>query len=144
VAAIGALAILACSLFAGAAVYITFVEHPARLSCGTESAARQWAPSYKRATVMQVSLAVLATLAGVTVWLSGGGAAWLIGAVVIASVIPFTLVVILPTNNRLLEPGRDLGSTETRQLLEAWGRLHAVRSLLSVVATIVFLYALVG
>jgi anthrone oxygenase-like protein len=143
-AAIGALAILACSLFAGAAVYITLVEHPARLSCGTEIAARQWAPSYKRATVMQVSLAVLATLAGVTAWLSGGGAAWLGGAVVIASVIPFTLVVILPTNNRLLEPGRDLGSVETRQLLEAWGRLHAVRSLLSVVATIVFLYALVG
>jgi hypothetical protein len=131
-------------LFAGAAVYITFVEHPARLSCGTEIAARQWAPSYKRATVMQVSLAMLATIAGVTVWLSGGGAAWLIGAVVIASVIPFTLVVILPTNNRLLEPGRDLGSAETRQLLEAWGRLHAVRSLLSVVATIVFLCALVG
>ncbi len=58
---IGALATLACSLFAGAAVYITFVEHPARLSCGTEIAARQWAPSYKRATVMQVPLAVLAT-----------------------------------------------------------------------------------
>lgn len=142
--AIGALATLACSLFAGAAVYITFVEHPARLSCGTEIAARQWAPSYKRATVMQASLAALATLAGITVWLAGAGAAWLIGALCIASVIPFTLVVILPTNKRLLEPGRDLGSAQTRQLLEAWGRLHAVRSLLSVAATIVFLYALVG
>lgn len=144
VEAIGAFATLACSLFAGAAVYITFVEHPARLACGTEVAARQWAPSYKRATVMQVSLAVLATLAGVAAWLSGDGAAWLIGALVIASVIPFTLVVILPTNNRLLEPGRDLASAETRELLEAWGRLHAVRSFLSVVATIVFLIALVG
>ena len=51
-------AILACALFAGAAVYINLVEHPARLSCGTEIAARQWAPSYKRATVMQASLAV--------------------------------------------------------------------------------------
>ena len=142
--AIGALATLACALFAGAAVYITFVEHPARLSCGTEIAARQWAPSYKRATVMQASLAALATLAGITVWLAGAGVAWLIGALCIASVIPFTLVVILPTNKRLLEPGRDLGSAQTRQLLEAWGRLHAVRSLLSVAATIVFLYGLVG
>jgi hypothetical protein len=140
----GALATLACSLFAGAAVYITLVEHPARLSCGTEIAARQWAPSYKRATVMQVLLATAATLAGLVAWLAGGGAAWLIGALAIASVVPFTLVVVLPTNTRLLEPGRDLGSAETRQLLEAWGRLHAVRSLLSVVATLVFLYALVG
>jgi Anthrone oxygenase len=142
--AIGALAILACSFFAGAATYISLVEHPARLSCETEVAARQWAPSYKRATVMQVTLAVLATLAGVVRWFGGGGAPWLIGALLIVAVIPFTLLAILPTNNRLLEAGRDLRSEETRQLLEVWGRLHAVRSILSVVATIVYLYALVG
>jgi len=141
---IAALATLACSLFAGAAVYITAVEHPARLSCGTEAAARQWAPSYKRATIMQVALAVIATLAGLAQWLTGGEAAWLLGVILIVAVIPFTLVVILPTNKRLLEPGRDLGSTETRQLLEAWGRLHAVRSALSVAATLAFLYALAG
>ena len=100
--AIGALATLTCSFFAGASVYINFVEHPARLSCGTEVAARQWAPSHKRATVMQVSLALLATLAGLGRWLGGGGVAWLIGALLIVSVIPFTLVVIRPTNDRLL------------------------------------------
>ena len=141
---IGALATLACSLFAGAAVYITLVEHPARLSCGTEVAARQWAPSYKRATVMQVSLAVVATLAGLAEWVGGAGAPWLIGALVVVSVIPFTVVAILPTNNKLLEPGRDQGSEETRQLLETWGRQHAVRSFVSLVATLVYLYALVG
>jgi hypothetical protein len=140
---VGALAAFACSLFAGAAVYINLVEHPARLSCGTEVAARQWAPSYKRATVMQVSLAVVATLAGLTRWLGSGGTSWLVGALLIVSVIPFTLVAILPTNNRLLEPGRDKSSDETRRLLETWGRLHAVRSVLSVAATIVYLYALV-
>jgi hypothetical protein len=140
---LGALAILACSLFAGAAVYINVVEHPARLSCGTEVAARQWAPSYKRATVMQVSLALIATLAGFAEWLRGGGALWLVGALVIVSVIPFTLVAIMPTNNQLLEPGRDITSDETRRLLEAWGRLHAVRSILSLTATLVYLRALV-
>jgi hypothetical protein len=140
---VGALAAFSCSLFAGAAVYINLVEHPARLSCGTEVAARQWAPSYKRATVKQVSLAVVATLAGLTRWLVGGEASWLVGALLIASVIPFTLFAILPTNNKLLEPGRDNTSDETRQLLEAWGRLHAVRSVLSVAATLVYLYSLV-
>jgi hypothetical protein len=142
--AIGAFATLACALFTGAALYITFVEHPARLSCGTEVAARQWAPSYKRATVMQVSLAIVATLAGFVRWLSSSRAPWLIGALLIVSVIPFTLLAILPTNNKLLEEGRDLASPETRQLLETWGRLHAVRSLLSLLATIVYLYALTG
>ena len=140
---VGIVATLAASLFAGAAIYINLVEHPARLACGTELAARQFAPSYKRATVMQVSLALVATLAGLGQWLSGAGIAWLAGALLIFAVIPFTLIVILPTNNKLLEPGRDKGSDETRRLLETWARLHAVRSLLSLAATLTYLRALV-
>ena len=37
------LAILASGLFAGAALYITFVEHPARMQCGTTLAITQFA-----------------------------------------------------------------------------------------------------
>jgi hypothetical protein len=50
---IAMVAVLACTLFTGAAVYITAVEHPARLSCGVEAAVAEWAPSYKRATVIR-------------------------------------------------------------------------------------------
>ena len=57
--------VIASGLFAGASIYINLVEHPARLSCGTAIAVKQWAPSYKRATVMQVSLALVATVAGI-------------------------------------------------------------------------------
>lgn len=137
-------AVFACTLFAGAAIYINAVEHPARLSCGTEVAARQWAPSYKRATVMQVSLAAVAVLSGLARGFLGGGPLWLWGSAAIFAVIPFTLVVILPTNHRLLHPGPESSSAETRQLLERWGALHAVRSLLSVVASILFLWAAIG
>ena len=63
---------------------------------------------------------------------------WLVGAVLLGSVVPFTFAVIMPTNHRLLEPGRDLASDETRALLEKWGKLHAVRSLLSLLASIVY------
>ena len=57
-------------------------------------------------------------------------------------VVPFTFIAIMPTNNRLLLPSRDLGSSETRVLLEKWGWLHAVRSLLSLAASVVFIWAL--
>ena len=60
----------------------------------------------------------------------------------ILAVVPFTLLVIRPTNERLLSPDRDLGSPETLHLLEQWGRLHAVRSVLGLAASIVYLYAL--
>lgn len=134
-------AVLACTLFTGAAVYITAVEHPARLSCGTEIAAAQWAPSYKRATVMQASLAVVAGLFGMIRGVQGGGPLWVWAAMLILTVVPFTLIVIRPTNNRLLEPRRDRRSDETLQLLKSWGRLHSIRSLLSVAASILFVWA---
>jgi uncharacterized membrane protein len=135
------IAVLACSLFAGAAVYITAVEHPARLSCGTEIAVTQWAPSYQRATLMQAPLAIIAALFGIIRGVQGGEVVWLWAAAIILAVVPFTLIVIRPTNNRLLAPGRDPASAETRQLLEAWGRLHIVRTVLSIVASILFIWA---
>ncbi len=106
------MAALTCTLFSGAAVYISLVEHPARLSCGTDVAAKQWAPSYKRATVMQVVLAVVATLGGISRWLLGGGSIWLWGSVRIFAVMPFTVIAIFPTNKKLLDPARDLRSEE--------------------------------
>jgi hypothetical protein len=139
---IAGIALLLCALFTGAAVYITLVEHPARLSCGTEVAARQWGPSYRRATPMQASLAIAAAVTGVATWIHGEGVLWLAGGVMIFTVVPFTLLVIKPTNERLLAPGRDLTSVETRRLLERWGRLHAVRSALGLAASGVYAYAI--
>jgi hypothetical protein len=52
----------------------------------------------------------------------------------IGSVVPFTLLVIMPTNQRLLEGNRDLASEQTRLLLVRWGNLHAVRTWLSLAA----------
>ena len=132
------LATLCCTLFAGAAIYISLVEHPARMGCDTKTAATVWAPSYKRATMMQVPLAVLGFVFGVIAWLLGGGIMWLVGAVSIGLVVPFTFIAILPTNHQLLVPGRDLASIETRALLEKWGTLHAVRSALSLAASAVY------
>ena len=135
------IAVLSCTLFAGAAVYINLVEHPARLACGTEIAARQWAPSYKRATVMQASLAVVAGSAGLARWLQSGHVLWLWASIAILAVVPVTLLIIFPTNKRLLEPGRDLASDETRALLVAWGRLHAIRSVLGFIGSGLFVLA---
>ena len=125
------LATLCAGLFAGAAIYITLVEHPARLECGTDLAAREFVPSYRRATLMQASLAALGLLAAVLAWVQGRGLGALVGGVLLGAVIPFTLVVIFPTNKRLLDPALDRGSAEAAALLAKWGRLHVVRSVLS-------------
>lgn len=128
------LATLAAGAFAGAAIYINVAEHPARMVLATSAAARQWAPSYVRATRMQAPLAVIGGLAGIGAWLAGGGTGWLATGLLLGAVVPFTLIVIMPTNRRLLDPARDLASEETRGLLGRWARLHAVRSALSLAA----------
>src|SRR6266852_3733765 len=135
------LAILCSGLFAGAALYVSFVEHPARMLCGTRLAITEFAPSYKRATVMQTSLAALGTLAAVAAWLMGAPALWLVGGLLLGAVIPFTLIVILPTNKRLLDPSLDKDSKLAEHLLQRWAMLHAVRTCLSFVSFLVFLFS---
>jgi hypothetical protein len=128
------IATLSAALFAGAALYITVVEHPARMQLDTRAAAAQWAPSYQRATRLQAPLAVISALAGSGAWWADGGAGWLVAALLIGAVVPFTLIVIMPTNHRLQAPDRDPAAPETRALLQRWARLHAVRTLLSLIA----------
>jgi len=89
---------------------------------------------------MQATLAAVGFLASVAAWLAGATFWWLVGGLLLGAVIPFTLIVILPTNKQLLSPALDRRSAETGRLLARWGRLHAVRSVLSVVALLLFLY----
>jgi hypothetical protein len=130
---------LCTALFAGASLYINLVEHPARMECGTALAAAEFGPSYRRATVMQASLAVAAFLTGTWAWWLNSIGAWLVGGILIGTVVPFTLIAILPTNKKLLDPLLDRNSELARTLLKKWGRLHAVRTVLSVVALVIFL-----
>jgi len=122
------IALLCAGLFAGAAIYVTFVEHPARLACDSEVAVTQFGPSYRRGAIMQGSLAAVGCLAALATWVQGRGGLVLVAGVLLGAVIPFTLVVILPTNRRLLDPALDPRSDEAADLLARWGALHAVRS----------------
>lgn len=144
VSALKFLSALSAALFAGAALYINIAEHPARLGLETRQAALQWAPSYKRATWLQAPLAIISCLCGVPVALITGDTRWLVPAILVGAVVPFTVLVIMPTNRQLLAEGRDLSSASTRSLLVRWGQLHAVRTVLSLMASAFYLSLLVG
>jgi hypothetical protein len=127
-------ALLCTGLFAGAAIYVSLVEHPARLECGPALAIAEFGPSYRRGSVMQASLAVVGCLAAVAGWSQGSATSVLIAGLLLGVAVPFTLIAILPTNKRLLDAGLDRRSPEAAALLARWGRLHAVRSVVSGVA----------
>jgi hypothetical protein len=136
--------LLSLGLFAGAALYVTLVENPARLRCGTARAIAEFGPSYRRGAVMQASLAAVGCLVGVADWARGHGVLPLAAGLLMAAVIAFTLVVILPTNKRLLDPALDSGSAEAATLLARWGRLHGVRTVLGGAALLLIGLHLVG
>jgi Domain of unknown function (DUF1772) len=135
---------VSAGVFAGAAIYITLVEHPARLACGTAIALAQFGPSYRRAALMQALLAVVGCLTAVGAWIREGGAVVLIAGVALGAIIPFTLIVIFPTNKRLLDPALDPKSREATALLARWGTLHAARSMAGAAAFLLLVLRLAG
>jgi uncharacterized membrane protein len=136
------LATLCAGLFAGAALYINAVEHPARMSLGPLAALAEWRPAYQRGALMQAPLAIIGLVAAVAAWATGGGIAWLIGGVLLGTVVPFTLVVTYPTNKQLLDPVAERSIDRAAALLGRWNRLHAVRTVLSLAALVIFLFEL--
>lgn len=140
---LGIMALTMSAIFFGAAVYINFAEHPARMGLDTRSTLLQWEPSYKRGFAMQATLALTSALFAGLAWWQSGNWHWLVGGAIILANWPFTLIVIMPVNHRLQAIAPDQADGATRALLVQWGQLHAVRSGLSAVSTIIFLAILV-
>jgi len=120
------LATFCCGVFFGAALYISLVQHPAALETGYDFAARFFRPMYRRAAILQASLALIGCAAALAAWLSGAGRLWLAAAVLIGSVVPFTLFVIKPVNDALLQD--KVVASEVSALLIRWGHLHWART----------------
>ena len=134
-------ALVSAATFTAWALYITLVEHPARIASGAAAGRAQFRPSYHRAAPWQASFAAIALVSGTLAAARSGDWTWLAGALAVGAVIPLTLVVIRPTNRRLLS-SEALADAETLDLLERWGRLHAVRTVLGATGLLAFLYSL--
>jgi hypothetical protein len=140
----GHLALVVAAIFTGAALYINVVEQPARLRLGHKALLTEWKPSYKRGFAMQASLAIIGFLAGMLAWWQTGNWLWIIGALLLVANWPYTLIVIMPVNRRLMATELSSASVETRNLLKHWARLHAGRTGLGAAAMLVFLWASVS
>jgi hypothetical protein len=137
----GQLALVAASVFAGAAIYISVAEQPARLGLDDQALLAEWKPAYQRGFAMQAPLAVVGFLLGLLAWWQTNDWLWALGALVLIANWPYTLFIILPTNTELHAIEPTLAGPRSRALVERWGRLHAVRSVFGVVATLLFLWA---
>lgn len=139
----GQLALTAAAVFTGAAIYVNVAEKPARLTLDTRSLLAEWKPSYQRGAIMQASLAIIAGILGIIAYFMTWDWRWLIGAALILAPWPFTMLIIMPTNNILKATTPETANEQTRGLILQWGRLHAVRTALGIAATAVFAWILI-
>jgi hypothetical protein len=137
----GELALTIAAVFTGAAIYVNAAEQPARLQLDNRSLLAEWKLSYRRGYVMQASLAIVGGFFGLVAYLSALEWRWLLGAIVLLANWPYTIFMIMPTNRRLMDTPPEAATTETRRMLERWGALHAGRSALGLLATLIFLWA---
>jgi hypothetical protein len=91
---------------------------------------------------MQSSLAAVSGLLGLAAAWMLDDWRWVVGAVLILANWPYTLIAIMPTNNRLVAIGEGQAGAGSRAMITAWGRLHAVRTALGLAATGAYLWAL--
>jgi hypothetical protein len=138
----GHLALIAAALFAGAAIYISIAEQPARLALQDDAMVAEWKPSYQRGFAMQASLAVIGGVLGLLAWWLTGNWRWLLGAVLLLANWPYTFFAIMPTNHLIEAIAPKQAGPESRRLIEHWGVLHGVRGVLGAAATLAFLWAL--
>lgn len=143
-------AILSSCLFCGAALYISAVEHPARMQMPIREAARQFGKSYPRAAIVQPTYIALTCIAsatkclkassGVQTGLSRSKQAHSLNLVLMAGCLIWTVAVMLPGNKALLKAERE-SDVSVKRLLQSWGRQHALRTIASLVSSIVLLSA---
>ena len=136
----GLIALTFAAAFCSAAIYINLAEHPARMMLNDANALAQWAPSYDRAFNYQGGLAVLSGAAGLAqAWFSGNWH-WTIGALLMLSNWPYTLTVILPLNHKLKAIPAGKAGPESRAMLSRWNYLHGIRSAISALAVLAYLW----
>lgn len=134
------LALFLCGTFFGAAVYISIAQHPASMNAGVAVAAKFFPPMYNRAAPMQIASALGGTLAGVVQWYLTGNLLWIIGASLLIFVVPFTLIVMKPINDQLLDLEAQRSESETEKLLSLWAPRHLIRSIVSGLSFATYLF----
>jgi hypothetical protein len=119
------------AIFAGAAVYISLVEQPARMHSPSAHAIEQFRISLPRAERMQPPLLIACLIALTLLYSRSQQFGLLLAMIPLLLVIPLSIGLILPINRRLAVGKVSDHVEDGMKLIARWGQLHCLRSLLA-------------
>jgi Domain of unknown function (DUF1772) len=137
----GLIALAFAAAFAGAAIYVIWVEQPARLALDEEALLSEWTPSDRRGVALLAAFALAASVAGFIAYFESEDVRWVFGALLIISSWPYAFFVMAPLNNQILSlRGKDVGAAKA--LVRQWGMVESGFAAIGVLAVAMFLWAL--
>jgi hypothetical protein len=132
-------ALIFSAIYFGATAYITLVEHPARLACSPEVALAQWAQSVK-STPRYAASALISAAAALVHSKAALVSPWTWGSILLLTVLPFTVVALLPIQRQLAERNSLLEPIRAIAKLRDWGTRHSIRTCLGFSAFALFVW----
>ena len=138
----GLFAFGSASAFLGAALYINFVEQPARLALDARSMVREWARSNRRGFIMLSLLAIFSAILAYVDFARTGDVRWIIGGTVILASWPYAYFVIVPVNIWLCTIPADGARSAARDVMRDWGLLEWGQTAIGLGACCIFAWAI--
>ncbi|MGY3505166.1 DUF1772 domain-containing protein [Bradyrhizobium sp. USDA 4471] len=138
----GLYAFAVAAAYLGAAIYIGFVENPARLGLGTSAMVREWAASDHRGTIFLTTLSLASAALAFVQYRIGGDVRWIIGGLTILTSWPYDYYVLVPVNIWLCAIPPEKGSAPARKLMQDWGLLAWGYTLIGLATCGAFAWAL--
>jgi len=141
------LAVIAGGLFAGTALYISFGEVPALRAFGLDEHWRFFPYMYAHAAPIQIGFTLTAGISSILHGTRIIGSVkdrnlWLVAGSIFVGMIPYTILCIAPTNqriikdNQLVHTGKEsqINVATRKDLLDKWVLLHFARTAGSIFA----------
>jgi len=129
---------------AGGSAYISIVEVPGRNEMDTEAAVKCWRSFFPRAMkYFKTQGLIMMVLTPVNFLLTRNNF-WLPVTAFLVVLTPYTVKVIGPVNNQLLDESLDIQSDEARTLIAQWGERHLMRTFFLIAALFLAIFACVS
>ncbi|HLE65877.1 MAG TPA: hypothetical protein VI730_01905 [Burkholderiales bacterium] len=133
------IALFCCALFAGAATYVSLVEHPTMTEGGLKLEGIYLLTSHPRPVVFQTSFGTIGSLSGILAGLAGADLWWSAGGGVLAAATLLQVFAVIPLSRRILDIDPQSDPRNAIPLYETLTKLHAAQSLAGLAALFIFI-----